>query len=424
MAESDTIPGEQAAPTQPKPSDDWRMAFRSLRHRDFALFWVGMIVSVSGTWMQMAAQQWLVYDLTKSALYVGVVGACGALPMFLFTLPAGLIADRFRKRNVVLVTQSLAMLQALVMAALIYAGVIQLWHIMVLAIALGTINAVDMPTRQAMVLELVDRECALNAVSLNSSAFNLGRILGPGASGFIIAAMGVDGCYLANGLSFLAILAALAAIPARPAGARLSGRAVEQVADGLKWVRSTPLALALLAVTGVTSIFAMPYTTLMPVYARVALQAGPQRYGFLFSAAGFGALTSAALLARFGHRWRVGRLVTIGSLFFPFALMAMASAPSYPVALLTLYLNGVGLMLFNAVSNTMLQTMPPNSLRGRVMSLRAFVFAGMTPLGNLQIGAMANWFGPRVALASGGLVCLLAALVAAWRVPTLRQSRG
>jgi MFS family permease len=410
------------AEAAPLLRDGWRMAFRSLRHRDFRLFWMGLIVSVTGTWMQMAAQLWLVDYLTESPLYVGVVAASGTLPMLLFTLPGGVIADRFRKRNVVMVTQSLAMLQAFTMAALIYTGVIQVWHVAVLAAVLGTVNSVDMPTRQAMVLELVDRDCALNAVALNSSAFNLGRFVGPGASGFIIAAIGPGGCYLANGLSFLAILVALATIPARPAGARLSGRAVDHVADGVKWVRANRVAVAILALTAVSGIFAMPYTTLMPVYARVALHAGPQRYGFLFSAAGLGALTSAALLARFGHRWRVGRLVTIGSLIFPFAMMAVAGAPHYSVALLTLYLNGVGLMLFNAVSNTMLQTMPPDSLRGRVMSLRAFVFAGMAPLGNLQIGVVAQCFGPRTALTVGGVICLLSALVVAWRVPALRRA--
>jgi len=400
----------------------WRVAFRSLRHRDFRYFWIGLIVSVTGTWMQMAAQQWLVYDLTGSSLYLGIVGACGALPMLLFTLPAGVIADRLPKRNVVMVTQSVAMLQALTMAALIYTGVIQVWHVIVLAVVLGTVNSVDMPTRQAMVLELVERDDALNAVALNSSAFNLGRIIGPAISGFLIAATGVGGCFLANGLSFLAILAALAFIPPRPAGAKLSGSMTDHIADGVKWVRANPVALALLMLTAVSGIFAMPYTTLMPVYARVALKASSTAYGFLFSAAGLGALTSASLLTWFGHRWRMGRLVALGSLFFPFALMAAAAAPKYGAAVISLYLLGVGLMLFNAVSNTMLQTMPPNSLRGRVMSLRAFVFAGMTPLGNLQIGAVAQSFGPRAALTVGGVVCLLTALVVAWRVPALRRA--
>lgn len=409
--------------TETSEPDGWRMAFRSLRHRDFRLFWIGIVFSVTGTWMQIAAQHWLVFDLTGSSLYVGTVAACGALPMLLFTLPAGIIADRFRKRNVVLVTQTLAMLQALVMALLIYRGAIQLWHIIALAAALGTIHAVDMPTRQAMVLELVDRDYALNAVSLNSSAFNLGRFIGPAAAGVIIGAIGVGGCYLANGLSFLALLAALLAIPPRPAGAPLKGRAVDHVADGMKWVRAHPVAAGILALIAVSGIFAMPYTALMPVYARVALETGPQAYGFLYSAAGLGAFTSAVLLARYGHRWRVGRLVTIGSLIFPLTLMTVAGAPRYSVALVTLYLCGAGLMLFNAVANTMLQTMPPNSLRGRVMSLRAFVFAGMTPLGNLQIGAVANWFGPRAALAIGGIVCLLSALLLAWRVPKVRHSR-
>ncbi len=201
-------------------------AFRSLRHRDYTLFWAGMIVSVLGTWMQMMAQAWLVYNtLTHhSKLYLGIVGFCGTLPMFFFSLFAGPLADRFRKRNIVIVTQTLAMLQAFVLAALVYTKVIQVWQVMLMAACLGTINAFDMPTRQAMVLELVTRDDALNAVSLNSTAFNCGRIFGPAIAGPLIAAAGVAGCFFINGVSFIAIIIALFLIPARPPATRPRAR--------------------------------------------------------------------------------------------------------------------------------------------------------------------------------------------------------
>jgi len=399
------------------------MAFRSLRHRDYALFWVGMIVSVMGTWMQMMAQGWLVLKLTNSPLYLGIVAAFGTAPMLLFTLFAGAIADRFRKRNIVLLTQTLAMVQAFIFAGLVYTGVIHVWHVMLLAAVLGTINAFDMPTRQAMVLELVTREDALNAVSLNSSGFNAGRIIGPALSGILIEKAGIAGCFFINGVSFLAIIFALLLIRARPPATHVRGGMIEQIAGGVAWVKAQPVVLSLLALTAVSGIFAMPYGTLMPAFARDIFHGGPREYGLLLSSAGLGALVSAGVLVGLGHRWRVGRLVTSGALLFPVALMAVALAPRYRLAVCALFFTGVGLMLFNVVANTMLQTAPPDSLRGRVMSLRAFVFAGMAPIGNLQIGAVAQWQGPRFALALGGAACLVSALAVAWRVPGLRRSR-
>ncbi len=410
-------------PTAAPPSR-WPVGLRSFRHRDFRLFWVGMVVSVTGTWMQMTAQQWLVYDLTGSALYLGIVGAAGALPMLLFTLPAGVIADRFPKRNVVMLTQTLAMVQAFILAALIYTRVVQVWHVVVLAVFLGTVNSFDMPTRQAMTLELVGREDALNAVSINSSAFNTGRIVGPALSGLLIEAAGLAGCFFINGLSFLAIIGALAVIRPRPPGAKLPGRMVAHIVDGVKWAKASPAAFSLLVLTAISGIFAMPYATLMPVFARQVFHVSAREYGFLFSAAGAGALTSATFLTWHGHRWRIGRLATTGAFLFPVALLAVSLAPRYSVALVTIFLTGTGLMLFNAVSNTMLQTAPPDSLRGRVMSLRAFLFAGMTPIGNLQIGAVAQWLGPRPAVAIGGLVCLASAITITALVPQLRRTEA
>jgi MFS family permease len=381
-----------------------------------------MLISVAGTWMQNAAQAWLVYDLTGSSLSLGVVGACGTVPLLLFTLPAGVVADRLSKRNIVLVTQTLAMLQAFALAALIYSGAVKVWHVMVLAGMLGAVNAFDMPTRQAMVAELASKEDLLNAISLNSSAFNVGRIVGPALAGVIIAAVGTAACFLVNGITFAALIVALAQIKPRPQGETGKAKMLAQIADGIRWAKGHHVARTLLMMTAVVSIFGMSYATLLPVFAKDVFHTGPKGYGFLMSSYAMGALASAIGLSALGHRWTMGRPLSFGSFLFPVALLAVAISPCYATAMASLFLTGLGMMLFNAVSNTILQKSPPDEMRGRVMSIRALVFAGLAPLGSLQIGAMGEWLGPRFAVAIGGAICLIAAMTA-WRlVPELRKS--
>jgi predicted MFS family arabinose efflux permease len=339
------------------------------------------------------------------------------------------VADRFSKRNILLVTQSVAMLQAFTLAALVYSGLIQVWHVMVLATLLGIVHSFDMPTRHAMVIEVSSREDLLNAVSLNSSAFNAGRIVGPAVAGVLIAArspadslLGMADCFLVNGLSFLATLVALWGIAPRKPTLAATRPMLTQILDGLAWVKGLPVAKGLLAMIGVTSIFAMTYATLLPVFAEEVFGMGSAGYGFLLSSYAAGALTSAVLLTALGHKRPLGRLLTLGSYWFPFSLGALALAWSYSAAVVALFLTGVGLMLFNAVSNTMLQALSPDELRGRVMSMRTLVFAGMMPAGSLQMGALGEWLGPRAAVGVGALVCLLAAVAAFLLLPQLRHS--
>jgi len=404
------------------PLTRWPVALRSLRHRDFRRFWIGLLISVIGTWMQIAAQGWLVYDLTKSPLYLGIVGACGSLPILLFSLPAGVIADRFSKHRIVFVTQSLAALQADVLALLVYTGIVKVWHVMAMAGMLGVVNAFDMPTRQSMVLDLVERDEIFNAVSLNSSAFNSGRVIGPSVAGVLLAAAGMAGCFLINALSFLPLIVILATIRPRPPRPVTEGSMLEHIGSGVRWVRGHSVAVALLALTGLASLFAMPYATLMPLFARDIFHTGPRGYGFLMSAPALGALLAATTMTAIGHRFRLGPITMLGSFVFPLALILLGSAPSYMAAVAVLFILGLGMMSFNTTSNTILQKEPPDELRGRVMGLRAFVFAGMAPLGNLQIGAMAEWLGPRWAVAIDGAICLAAAAMAWWRAPQLRRS--
>jgi MFS family permease len=400
----------------------WPVALRSLRHRDFRRFWIGLIMSVIGTWMQNAAQGWLVYQLTKSALYLGFVGACGSVPILLLSLPAGVIADRFSKHRIVFITQSLAALQAGVLALLVYTNVVQVWHVMVMAGLLGVVNAFDMPARQSMVMDLVERKDIFNAVALNSSAFNSGRVIGPSVAGVLLAAAGMAGCFFINALSFLPLIVILTTITPRPPRPRMEGSMLDHIGGGVQWVRSEPVAMALLALTGLSSLFAMPYATLMPLFAQGVFHTGPRGYGLLMSAPAVGSLLAAGTMTVIGHRFRIGAITVLGSFVFPVALVLFSRAPSYSVALAFLVLIGLGMMSFNTTSNTILQKSPPDELRGRVMGLRAFVFAGMAPAGNLQIGVMAQWLGPRWAVAIDGLVCLVAAAVAWWRAPALRTA--
>jgi MFS family permease len=372
--------------------------------------------------MQMAAQSWLVYDLTGSPIWLGLVGASGTVPMLLFSLPAGVVADRLSKRNILLVTQSVAMAQAFALAALTYFGVIHVWHVMVLAAILGTSNAFDMPTRHSMVIELSSREDLLNAVSLNSSAFNAGRIVGPALGGLLIASVGTATCFLINGISYAATLIALAGIAPRAPSPEAKGPMLLQIRGGLGWARKQPLVKGLLAMIAVVSVFAMSHGTLLPVFARDVFDMGAEAYGFLLSSYAVGGLTSALLLTAAGHRRPLGRLIALGSYASPFALAAVAFAPHYGVAVVALFLAGAGLMLFNATTNTLLQRLSPDALRGRVMSMRTLLFAGMMPLGAMQMGALGEWLGPQAAVAIGAAACLVAATVVSWLAPALSRS--
>jgi MFS family permease len=398
------------------------MALRSLRHRDFRLFWIGLIISVTGTWMQNAAQAWLVYDLTGSPLYLGIVGAIGSAPVLFFSLPAGVIADRYSKHKIIFITQTAAMVQAAILALLVYLKVVHVWHVMVLAACLGVVNAFDMPTRASMVMELVTRDDIFNAVSLNSSAFNSGRIIGPSVAGVLIAAAGMAGCFFINALSFLPLIVFLTMIHPRPPERTLATSMVGNILGGMRWVRMNRVATVLLIMTGVASLFGMPYATLMPLFAKTIFHTGPRGYGLLLSAPAVGSLLAAVLMALIGHRYRLGRIAVLGSVLFPTALLMLTGAPTYAAAVGVLFFVGLGLMSFNAVSNTMLQKSAPDDMRGRVMGLRSFVFAGMAPLGNLQIGALAQWLGPRSAVTVGAAICLLTAGVSWWRAPELRTS--
>ncbi len=394
-----------------QPSRRGPGALRSLRHRDFALFWTGLLVSATGSWMQNLAQGWLIYHLTGRKDFLGLVGAAGTLPVLLFTLPSGVVADRFNKRRIIIVTQSLLTLQALMFAALVHFRLIQPWHIMGLAVFAGLANALDVPARQAMTVELVGREDLMNAVALNSSAFNGARIIGPAVAGLIIAASGPAACFFLNGVSYLAVIVSLFVIrPKAVKGSDRSRSMLAQIREGMGYARRNLLIRDLLILTSVASIFALQYPTVMPALAKDVLRVDSRGLGIMMSAAGVGALAAALSVAAMGHLVRPGVVVTVGSILAPSGILALSLVHSLPVSLVCLVLTGFGMMMFLAVSNTVVQMASPDELRGRILSLRTLTFMGLAPVGALLIGFVAQHAGVRASLAIGGAATIAAAV--------------
>jgi len=396
--------------------------FRALKHRNFRIFWTSRIVSLTGNWMQTVAQGWLVYRLTDSPLYLGLVGFAQYLPVLLFALFGGVLADRFPKRNLLLFTNAGALLQALSLAILTSSGQIQVWQIIVLAFLLGTVQALDAPTRQSIMMELVGPRDLLNAIALNSSAFNSARAIGPLLAGILVSLVGEAGCFYINALGFSVVLGALLRIklPLRPVSERAAG-IWTRLRDGLSYARHDPTILTLLSLVLVASIFGVSYGTLLPVFARDILRVGPKGYGLLMTATGIGALSAALLLASRRSSQGKGRWLTLGNLLFPIMLLLLAASRLFLLSWLALVGVGFGLVLQNANVNVLLQTLSSERYRGRVMSLYALTFMGMMPLGSLQAGAVANAYGAPLAVTAGALICLLFGLAILIKRPQLRR---
>jgi MFS family permease len=396
--------------------------FRALKHHNFRLYWTSNTVSFIGSWMQTAAQAWLVYRLSGSALYLGIVGFAQYLPVLFLGLFGGALADRFSKRNLLLLTQSASLLQALTLATLTSTGLVQIWQVIGLASFLGIIQAFDAPARQAMVMEMVGRDDLTNALALNSTSFNVARIVGTAIGGVLVGTIGEAGCFYINSVSYLAIIAALWRIEL-PRGLASEGSTAvwDRIRGGLQYARNNRIILALLSLMIVSTVFGFSYTTLMPVIAQDVLQIGPSGYGLLLAGTGVGALSAGLLLASHTSSGRRGHWLTVGNLFFPAMLLLLASSRIVALSWVALVGVGFGLILQNVSVNASLQTIAPEGYRGRVMSLYAMTFTGMVPFGSLQAGAVANAYGAPVAIGIGGLICLLFALAIYWKVPQIRK---
>lgn len=414
--------------------------FRALRHRNYRLFWTGQLISLTGTWMQSVAQGWLVYILTRSALKLGVVSFAQFLPVLLFTLLGGVAADRFDRQKLVLSTQSASLVQALALAVLTLTGVVQVWHVIALAFLLGTINALDTPARQSLIHELVAHEDLMNAIALNSTAFNSTRIVGPALAGLLLGAISawvqsqfstdegsamrvaVGICFALNALSYSATITGLLLMDREPFENNAKHESVWlSLWAGLNYARQDQRVLALLSLMGISSIFGFSYMTLLPLYAGEILNVGPQGYGFLMAAAGSGALLGALILASLGNYQGKGLLLTIGNFIFPIMLLIFAQSKIFPLSLIALVGFGWGLITQNALTNTLLQTIVPSHLRGRILSLYTLMFMGMLPFGSLQVGAVAEHLGAPMALSLGALICLGFSLFVYWRWPHVRE---
>jgi len=406
----------------------WRDIFAALKHRNFRLFTLGQLVSLTGTWMQTTAQGWLVYQLTGSKVLLGTVAAVGSLPMLL-SVWGGSLADRHSKRTVVCITQTGMMVLAFVFAALVWSGHIRPWHILVLAALGGVAMAFDMPARQAFMVEMTSREDLMNAVSLNSSIFNGARIVGPAVAGVVMARVGMGMCFLLNGLSFLAVIAGLLMMrlprfvpPAQPAS---TGR---HVLEGFAYVAKRRRIRLLLLLFAVVGIFGWSYSVLLPAYASDILHVGEGGYGGLLSANGLGALLGALTVATFGTRVRP-RLMILGGLWlFSAMLLLLAVVRWYPLVLACLALGGWGMLLYYSTTNTLVQTSVSDDMRGRVMGIWALVFGGMMPVGGLESGLLSQAVGVPWTVAIGALICAGAGLVT-WLVvrhnpPALAEPRA
>jgi MFS family permease len=397
--------------------------WRALRHRNYRLFFGGQAISLIGTWMQQVAQGWLVLQLTHDPFVLGLAAAAQFTPVLVLGLFGGLIADQLPKRRVLLVTQTVAMLLAFALFALTATGSVEVWHVFALAVALGVNNAVDMPVRQAFAVEMVGRDDVVNAVGLNSALFNASRILGPALAGLTIGVFDISIAFLINGLSFLAVIAGYGFMrdeDLRPAP-RMDrpssiGDVIDALAEGLRYVRATPIVLLAVTVVGLASTFGMNSSVLAPPLAQDVLHSDASGFGFLMAAAGVGSLIAALRIA-FATRSRPAAMGW-GAILLGVAGVVLGVSRSFPLSLLAMLAMGFGMIAMAATANSTIQLTVPDRLRGRVVSVYTTVFAGSTPIGGLLLGAVASRFGVPAAFLAGGVVTVAVGL---WAVVWLRS---
>ncbi|MFH1398006.1 MAG: MFS transporter [Candidatus Omnitrophota bacterium] len=397
--------------------------FSSLSVPNYRLYWSGMFISLTGNWIQIVALSWLVFQLTNSAFLLGVVGFLSSIPIFLFSLFGGVIADRMNKRNVLLFTQVVFMALAFILAILTQIKLITPGQIMLIAVLNGTIMAFDAPSRQAMVVELVGKKHLMNAIALNSVAFNSSRIIGPALAGIFVSLIGMSGCFYINALSFIAVIIALLFInitKVRGAFGKSAG-AIADLKEGLMFIRDNPLILILVAMIGIMSLFGTSYAILMPIFANDILKVGVKGLGILMSSAGVGAVIASLVLARLGDFKYKGYLLIISSLVFSLSLILFSFSRSYLLSIFSLILMGWGNVSLFALVNTILQSTVKDEFRGRIMSVYMFTFAGMMPFGNLISGSLASKTGAPFAVMLGGVICLILFLAIGIRYSDLRR---
>lgn len=417
----------KVVPAEPVPAPAARQlripkTFSALQHANFRIFVTGQLISLMGTWMQTIGQGWLVYELSRSERDLGLVGFASAIPALAITPWAGVIVDRVSKRNVMIFTQFGAMCLALVLAGLTFAGVIQVWHVIVLAACLGAVNAFDGPARQSFVVDMVGRADLANAIAINSMTFNGARIIGPAVGGLLLAAVGAAWCFLLNGLSFIAVILSLFKMklpPHEPKGNQLSPW--QQLLSGIRYTVQSPNLRAILLLALIFSMFGVSYSTVLPAFVDKALQQSGSAFGVINAFLGIGAVTGALLVARYGDLGVRGRWLTATILGFPIMLIIFALNRSYGWSLVLAIILGIGFMQTFTLLNTLLQTQVADEMRGRVLSLYSLTFFGFMPFGNLAIGAISEWWGLSQAIVLSAVLSFSLALIILWTTPSVRQ---
>lgn len=388
-----------------------RQTFRALRHRNFRLFLFGQIVSLVGTWMQNVAQSWLVYHLYHSELLLGTAWFCGQIPVFALGSVGGLVSDRYPRYRIVIFTQTLSMLQAVALAILTLTGTVRIGHILALALALGTINAFDMPARQALIVQLASKEDLLNAISLNSAIFNAARIVGPAVAGLLVAALGEGVCFVVNAASFVAVIGALAAmrVPSQPQP--LPDSSWSHLIEGFRYAWHHVPVRSILMVLAATTLAGMPAVVLMPFFAEDIFHRGSEGLGFLMGTMGLGAVIGTLVLAHRVHASGLHRVIVYSALATGASFILFSASPWFYLSLAIMPVIGFGVMRQNAAANTSIQTLIPDEYRGRIMAMYAMTVVGLGPFGSLAAGAVAHAVGARWTVFAGGVLAVAAAWV-------------
>jgi MFS family permease len=421
--------------------------FRAFSHRNYLLWFVGQGISLIGTWMQSMAQQVLVYQLTGSAASLGIISFIGLIPLIPLSLWGGSITDRFPKRTILMITQSIMLVQAFLLAALTWSGTVQIWHVYVLAFILGAVIAVDLPARQAFTVDLVEgKDDLTSAIGMNSAMFNGARAIGPALAGILVATTGAANAFFLNGLTFIAVIISLGLMRGLPKPQKSTdGEAspIKHMAGGLQFILQRQTILILVSLIAVSAFLSMPYNTLLPVFASEVLIQSAQGVvsalcnsnifglgcqapealplGLLYSMIGVGAVIGALVVASLPSNAKRGRLFTIGNLAFPLFLLLFAFSTNFALSLVLTLFMGFSFVWQNALANTLLQFVTPNELRGRVMAVYSMTFQAMFRLGGLQAGFMADWLGAPISLGIGAVASLLYGGYVAIRYPKVRQ---
>lgn len=396
--------------------------FSALRHRNFQLYFGGQLISVAGTWMQTVAQGWLVYEISKSEWTLGVVAFAAAVPALIISPWGGVIVDRMPKRTLLVITQTVAMLLAFILAALAFTGTVEVWHVVALSAGLGLVNAFDGPARQAFVVEMVGRDELANGIALNSMMFNGARVIGPALAGLLLAAVGPAWCFFLNGVSFIAVIAGLLMMKVNaPFYVRQTTSGLQLLRQGLVYVFKDVNLFALLLLALIFSVFGISYGTVLPAFVDQILKQGADGFGWLNAGTGLGAVVGAFVVGQYGNRGQRGRWLIWANLAFPFILIAFAYTSNFILSIVLSFGLGLGFMLQFTLINTLLQINVLDEMRGRVLSLYTITFFGFAPFGNLAVGLLAESLGLSETIALSGLVALILSVIVVAIVPKLRQ---